>query len=42
MRICWFKDNRLGLVEGDRVRDASEALESCPNPLIRPRLRAIR
>ena len=19
MRICWFNDNRLGLVEGDRV-----------------------
>ena len=23
MRICWFNDNRLGLVEGDNVRDAS-------------------
>ncbi|HKM74765.1 MAG TPA: fumarylacetoacetate hydrolase family protein [Stellaceae bacterium] len=32
MRICWFNDNRLGLVEGDRVRDASGALESLPKP----------
>src|SRR5271167_4025091 len=32
MRICWFNDNRLGLVEGDRVRDASMALEGLPKP----------
>ena len=32
MRICWFNDNRLGLVEGDYVRDASEALEKLPKP----------
>jgi 2,4-diketo-3-deoxy-L-fuconate hydrolase len=32
MRICWFNDNRLGLVEGDYVRDASEALEKLPRP----------
>jgi 2,4-didehydro-3-deoxy-L-rhamnonate hydrolase len=32
MRICWFNDNRLGLVEGDRVYDASEALEKLPKP----------
>ena len=32
MRICWFNDNRLGLVEGNRVRDASKALEQLPRP----------
>jgi len=32
MRICWFNDNRLGLVEGDRVRDASTALQGLPKP----------
>jgi hypothetical protein len=32
MRICWFNDNRLGLVKGDRVYDASEALEKLPTP----------
>jgi 2,4-didehydro-3-deoxy-L-rhamnonate hydrolase len=32
MRICWFNDNRLGLVEGDQVRDASQALEGLPTP----------
>ena len=32
MRICWFNDNRLGLVEGDRVYDASKALEKLPTP----------
>ena len=32
MRICWFIDNRLGLVEGDRVCDASKALEKLPTP----------
>ena len=32
MRICWFNDNRLGLVEGDRVRDASKAIEKLPKP----------
>src|SRR5262245_6469605 len=32
MRICWFNDNRLGLVEGDRVRDASRALDKLPMP----------
>jgi 2,4-didehydro-3-deoxy-L-rhamnonate hydrolase len=32
MRICWFNDNRLGLVEGDYVRDASKALEKLPKP----------
>jgi len=42
MRICWFNDNRLGLVEGNRVRDASGALESLPKPPIRSRPRAIR
>ena len=32
MRICWFNDNRLGLVEGHRVRDASMGLEGLPKP----------
>ena len=32
MRICWFNDNRLGLVQGDRVRDASTALQGLPKP----------
>ena len=32
MRICWFNDNRLGLVKGDRVFDASKALERLPKP----------
>jgi 2,4-didehydro-3-deoxy-L-rhamnonate hydrolase len=27
MRICWFNDNRLGLVKGDRVLDVTKALE---------------
>jgi len=30
MRICWFNDNRLGLVKGDRVFDVSKALEKLP------------
>ena len=33
MRICWFNDNRLGLVEGGYVRDASKALEELPMPV---------
>jgi hypothetical protein len=32
MRICWFNDNRLGLVEGDRVRHASRTLDKLPKP----------
>jgi len=32
MRICWFNDNRLGLVEGDHVRDVSKVLEKLPQP----------
>jgi 2-keto-4-pentenoate hydratase/2-oxohepta-3-ene-1,7-dioic acid hydratase in catechol pathway len=32
MRICWFNDNRLGLVESDRVHDVSKALEKLPMP----------
>lgn len=32
MRICWFDDDRLGLVEGDRVRDVSAALKALPPP----------
>ena len=30
MRICWFDDNKLGLVEGDAVRDVSAALKVLP------------
>jgi 2-keto-4-pentenoate hydratase/2-oxohepta-3-ene-1,7-dioic acid hydratase in catechol pathway len=32
MRICWFNDNCLGLVEGDHVRDVSKALEELSKP----------
>jgi 2,4-didehydro-3-deoxy-L-rhamnonate hydrolase len=32
MRVCWFNDNRLGLVKGDRVLDVSKALEALPKP----------
>jgi 2,4-didehydro-3-deoxy-L-rhamnonate hydrolase len=32
MRIAWFDDNRLGLVEGDRVYDVSAALARLPKP----------
>ena len=32
MRICGFKDNRLGLVKGDRVFDVSSVLEKLPKP----------
>lgn len=31
MKICRFDDNRLGLVEGDEVRDVSAALEVLPS-----------
>src|SRR6185437_57273 len=32
MRICWFNDNRLGLVKGERVFDVSKALDTLPKP----------
>lgn len=32
MRICWFNDNRLGLVRDGRVLDVSEALKVLPAP----------
>jgi 2,4-diketo-3-deoxy-L-fuconate hydrolase len=32
MKICWFGDNQLGLVEGDTVRDVSAALKALPPP----------
>lgn len=32
MRICWFDDQKLGLVEGEAVRDVSEALRVLPAP----------
>jgi 2-keto-4-pentenoate hydratase/2-oxohepta-3-ene-1,7-dioic acid hydratase in catechol pathway len=35
MKICWFNDNRLGLVEDGRVRDVSAALAALP-PLTYP------
>jgi hypothetical protein len=30
MKICRFNDNRLGVVEGDTVRDVTEALGVLP------------
>jgi 2,4-diketo-3-deoxy-L-fuconate hydrolase len=32
MRICWFNDNRLGLVKGSKVFDVSKVLEKLPKP----------
>jgi 2,4-diketo-3-deoxy-L-fuconate hydrolase len=32
MKICWFDDHKLGLVEGDTVRDVSLALRALPSP----------
>jgi 2-keto-4-pentenoate hydratase/2-oxohepta-3-ene-1,7-dioic acid hydratase in catechol pathway len=32
MRICWFNDNRLGLVRDDAVLDVSAALAKLPRP----------
>jgi 2-keto-4-pentenoate hydratase/2-oxohepta-3-ene-1,7-dioic acid hydratase in catechol pathway len=32
MKICWFGDNQLGLVEGDQIRDVSAALKALPKP----------
>jgi 2,4-diketo-3-deoxy-L-fuconate hydrolase len=32
MKICWFDDNRLGLVENDAVLDVSAALKVLPAP----------
>jgi 2-keto-4-pentenoate hydratase/2-oxohepta-3-ene-1,7-dioic acid hydratase in catechol pathway len=32
MRICWFNDNRLGLVRDGRVHDVSGALGALPAP----------
>lgn len=32
MRICWYNDNRLGLVKGDRVYDVTKVLEKLPKP----------
>lgn len=32
MRICWFNDNRLGLVKGGQVFDVSKVLETLPKP----------
>jgi len=32
MKLCWFDNDRLGLVEGDRVRDVSAALRVLPPP----------
>jgi 2-keto-4-pentenoate hydratase/2-oxohepta-3-ene-1,7-dioic acid hydratase in catechol pathway len=32
MKICWFGDHQLGLVEGDSVRDVSAALKALPPP----------
>jgi 2,4-didehydro-3-deoxy-L-rhamnonate hydrolase len=32
MKICWFNDHQLGLVEGDAVLDVSAALKVLPAP----------
>lgn len=32
MRVCWFNDNRLGIVKGDRVHDVTKVLEKLPRP----------
>ena len=32
MKICWFGDNQLGLVERDHVLDVSAALKVLPSP----------
>lgn len=32
MKICWFNDHRLGLVDGDAVLDVSAALKVLPAP----------
>ncbi len=32
MRICWFNDNRLGLVKGGQVFDVTKVLEKLPKP----------
>lgn len=32
MRICWFNDDRLGVVQGDRVLDVTGALSALPPP----------
>ena len=34
MKICWFGDNQLGLVEGDSVLDVSAALKVSPRPAL--------
>ena len=36
MKICWFGDNQLGLVESDPVLDVSAALKVSPPRAIRP------
>jgi 2,4-didehydro-3-deoxy-L-rhamnonate hydrolase len=32
VKICWFNDYQLGLVDGDSVRDVSAALKALPHP----------
>jgi len=32
MRICWFNDNRLGLVKGEQLHDVSKVLAKLPKP----------
>lgn len=32
MKLCWFNDRRLGLVEGDEVRDITPLLSELPPP----------
>ena len=33
MKICWFGNNQLGVVEGDMVFDVSAALKVLPAPV---------
>ena len=33
MKICWFDDNRFGIIDGDEVVDVSGALAALPTPV---------
>ena len=37
MKLCRFNDNRLGVVEGDLVRDVTAALDHLPGYRVRCR-----
>lgn len=36
MRICWYDDNRLGVVRGTQVFDVTEVLDRLPSPVYPP------